>query len=260
MNKYWLIAKLSVQEEFEYRFDFLMHTAKYVMSILLMALIWSAVARESSNQLFTPSETVSYFFFGAIIYSLSNFHTYYIEEDIRYGSLSKYLLKPLSAWAYYTTLQATKATLETVLKFAVMTPLLLILNFGLTFSLSSMVIFTAFLPFIFIFSMITLSLISIGAFWIQDVWAVRWALTILFRFLSGILVPVAYFPEMAQKLLYWLPFQHLAYTPIRLIQGQLPIPIALQSLVILLCWTAVMYALYNQVWKAGLLQYESAGA
>ncbi|MEZ5364891.1 MAG: ABC-2 family transporter protein [Bryobacterales bacterium] len=39
--------------------------------------------------------------------------------------------------------------------------------------------------------------------------------------LSGLLVPLTMFPPALAKVMVWLPFQHIAYTPLRIYLGKL---------------------------------------
>lgn len=258
MEKYILVFRQAIQDTVEYRFDFFMHTIKYALMVLVMALIWLTVEKEG-HLAFSKQETVSYFAFSAALYSLSNFHTVYIEEDIQFGKLSKFLVKPLSPKLYYFSFAAAPAFVETLLKFIVIVPLLLLFGFSFSISIPNLLLFLLFLPVVFIFSFIFFSIISFSAFWITEAYAVRWSLNIFLRLSSGILVPISFFPHYYQKISFYLPFQHLAFTPIQIIQGTIPETQAIQALFILLFWSIVLLLVQKMVWKKGLLAYEGVG-
>src|SRR5690349_17766877 len=119
LRKYWLVCKLSFQDVFEYRFDFSVHIVKYTMMILLMSLVWIAVGKETQQSVFSSQDIVSYYVFAAVVYSLSNFHPFYIETDIKLGSLTKYLMKPLQPFWYYFCFEATHSFLELGIRLSV---------------------------------------------------------------------------------------------------------------------------------------------
>lgn len=259
VKKYLLISKLAFQDIFEYRFDFVMHALKYSVAVLMMSLVWIAVSHGPNTLPFSTQQTVFYYACAAVLYSLSNFHPYYVEDDIRLGTLSKYLVKPISPFWYYFAFESTRSFVEVVVRAAAIFPLFWL--FGLTLSLQplNIALFLIFLPIIF-FCMFSLFLIiSECAFWVQDVFAIRWSLTIVFRFLSGILVPIAFFPNAFQRWMFYLPFEHMAYTPIQIIQNQVSTTTALQSLGILIGWTVIISAVRIIVWQKGVHQYEGAG-
>lgn len=259
MKKYWHVFALSLQDVFEYRFNFFVHTFKYAVMVILTAMVWLAVMKENPNLGYSINETITYFVFAAILYSFSSFHTWYIEEDIKLGMLSKYLLKPISPFLYYFSHQSANAVIETVVKMGVFLPILWGLGFLPSIQLQNTLMFFFFLPFIFFFSFSLFTLISSWSFWFTDVFAIRWSLTIIFRLLSGMMVPLSFFPSSVQQILFYLPFQHLVFTPIRLMQNALSIRTAFVSLGILIAWTVVFSAIRIAVWKKGSDSYEGTG-
>ncbi len=247
-----------MQDVFEYRVDFAIHVFKYAMMVLMMAIVWLAVQREG-RAVMSEQETVSYFVFAAILYSLSNFHTWYIEDDIRLGTLSKYLLKPISAFRHYFSFESAIAVLETILKFAVMTPIILLFDLAPNIQLTNFLLFCLYLPIIFIFSFTLFNLINYLSFWISESYAIRWALMILFRFLEGLLVPLLFFPAWYQKLSWFLPFQHLAYTPIRLLQGNMSWQQGVWGIGTIIFWLLIINFFRQKVWNLGTKSYEAQG-
>ncbi len=259
MNKYILAFQLSFQDLLEYRLDLTLALIKYAGMVILMSFVWTAAAQSSPNFALTQQEIVTYFIFAAGIYSLSNFHTNYIEEDIRLGGLSKYLLKPISALKFYEMHQLAEATIVTLLKMAIFIPLVHFFILPLSLSLLEVLIFLLFLPIIFLFSFYFFSLISLGAFWIQEVYAIRWSLTVLMRFLAGTFVPLIFFPEWFQRISQFLPFQYLVYTPVQLLSHKVEVMMAVQGLMILGAWTAAVFVIRRSVWRSGSRQYEGTG-
>jgi ABC-2 type transport system permease protein len=259
MRKYALVFRLAAQELFEYRFDFIASTSKYALMVIMMALIWTAVSRETTTLPLTNQETIRYFFFSAMLFSLSNFHTSYIEDDIRLGHLNKFLLKPISAFWYYFVYESAAATIETFIKIVVMVPLLWLLGFGFSVELPHLLLSLAFFPLIFAFAFTFYSLISGLSFWITEAFAIRWAVTILLRFVAGTLLPISFLPQAMQSVMYWLPFQHLAFTPIQILQNQMSLIHGLGALAILIGWTISIQLARYQLWKAGYTQFEGSG-
>ena len=258
MNPYLLVIKLQLQDIAEYRLDFIIHLVKYAVMVILMALVWLAVDAEGSLGI-DRGETIRYFFFAAMLYSLSNFHTWYIEEDIKLGGLSKYLLKPIEPHGYYLSKEIAAAVTELFLKVIIMLPILFALGFNFAIPFAAFGLFLLFLPLIFMFAFNLLTSISYLAFWLNDVFAIRWSLMIVFRFLSGVLVPISFFPLVLQDLFWYLQFQHLAYTPIQLIQQNYSVSTGATGLGILLLWTVGIVQARKFIWNTGVAQYEGTG-
>jgi ABC-2 type transport system permease protein len=259
LKKYYLVCKLSFEDIFEYRLDFIIKVSKYTMMIILMSLVWIAVAKESQQVIFTDQEIVTYFVFASVLYSLSNFHPYYIEDDIRLGGLTKYLMKPVKPFWYYFFFEATNSFFEVAVRLLVMVPGLWLLGFRFPIFLPQASLVALLLPMIFLFCFCFLTTISAMAFWFQDVFAIRWSASIAARFASGILVPVIFMPEWYQKISFYLPFQHLAFTPIQVLQNKVSLQYGVESFLILSLWAVAALIIQQAFWRKGVLQYEGSG-
>lgn len=259
MSVYGLIACISIQDTLEYRVNFLLNTVKYSLMIAFTAMVWLAVEQASPTTSYSRSETITYFLGAALLYSLTNFHPYEIEVDIKQGGLSRFLVKPISPHWFYATKLAAEAGIATIIKALIFVPAVLLLGVSFSAHPSQLFLFCCYLPVIYYISYLLLGTISVGAFWFTEIYAVRWGLTIIFRLLSGVLVPIDYFPTFAQKFLIYTPFPHLVATPVRLLQGMISPAEGLFGLLVLLLWGSFLHVCNAQLWKLGTLEYESTG-
>lgn len=259
MKKYYLVLRSGIQELLTYRTDLLLYTGKYAGMVLMMTFVWLAVEAQSSNQTFTRAETITYFIFSAFIYSLSNMHTFAIEEDIRLGHLTKYLVKPINPLTYYLFMQAAEVFLSTLMKGILLIPILISTGLWTPPSIWHIVVFLTYFPIVFTYSFYFFSFISTLSFWVIDIYSFRWAATSINRLLAGILVPISFFPQWFQSISVYLPFQHLAFTPIRLMQNKVSIEFAVQSLFILCGWLIFLVLIRNVLWNRGMKMFEGTG-
>jgi ABC-2 type transport system permease protein len=74
----------------------------------------------------------------------------------------------------------------------------------------------------------------------------------LIELLSGLLIPMAFFPEKIQKILAWLPFEHIAYTPLQIYLGKLDHSHALRALATEWFWVVVLLVLAHLWWNRSL--------
>jgi len=70
----------------------------------------------------------------------------------------------------------------------------------------------------------------------------------LIEVLSGLLIPMTYFPETVQKIAAWLPFEHIAFTPLQIYLGKLSGLAAARVLVIQWIWVAALLWLGSLWW------------
>jgi ABC-2 type transport system permease protein len=66
--------------------------------------------------------------------------------------------------------------------------------------------------------------------------------------LSGLLVPITMFPPAIAAAMEWLPFQHIAYTPLRIYLGKLNGSVLVQTLATQWLWAAVLLTFGAWFW------------
>jgi ABC-2 type transport system permease protein len=71
----------------------------------------------------------------------------------------------------------------------------------------------------------------------------------LIEMLSGLLIPMAFFPAPARRVLAWLPFEHIAYTPLQIYLGKLTTREAALALATQWAWVVVLLALGHLWWE-----------
>jgi ABC-2 type transport system permease protein len=97
---------------------------------------------------------------------------------------------------------------------------------------------------------------SIGllGFYSESVWGFSTTKEIIVTVFSGALIPLQFFPEAMQKVLFWLPFQAIYHTPLMMItrpnQGW---EVFLPMLLVQFAWAVLLFILarlfYNQAVK-----------
>jgi len=70
----------------------------------------------------------------------------------------------------------------------------------------------------------------------------------LIELLSGLLIPMAYFPDKIREVLAWLPFEHIAYTPLQIYLGKFDRAHALRALATQWFWVAALLILAHLWW------------
>jgi ABC-2 type transport system permease protein len=70
----------------------------------------------------------------------------------------------------------------------------------------------------------------------------------LIELLSGLLIPITFFPAPLRAVLAWLPFEHIAFTPLQIYLGKLDTRHALVALGTEWAWVVVLLALTHLWW------------
>ena len=181
------------------------------------------------------------------------------EEDALFGRLSPYLLQPLHPlWRYVASHLAEQATR---LPFALGIAAIFFLFYPSAFWLPSVGQFVlAWLATLLAFSIAFLlqSLICALCFWTERASALERLLFVPYLYLSGLLTPLAVFPDGIRTAALWTPFPYLIDFPARVLAG-LPVDLA-AGFAAQLAWLAILLPLVLLLWRSGVRRYTAMGA
>lgn len=266
MKKYLSIFKISFQQEFAYKLNFVMWRVRNVMQILVFFFLWNAIFQNNQGEIFgyTKDKILTYAFVLILIraFVLSS-RSVDIAGQISNGELSNLLLKPIHYFKYWLTRDASSKVLNAIFAFFEIGILLFLLK-------PPIFIQTNFLYLLFfvisvIFAMLIffniLMLTNFVPFWAPEVaWGAQFLVVIVVvEFLSGSLFPIDIFPTPIYNFLKLTPFPYLIFAPIKIYLGNFTVSESIQSLLISGVWCVILYLVMNSVWKKGLKIYEAVG-
>ena len=71
----------------------------------------------------------------------------------------------------------------------------------------------------------------------------------LIELLSGLLIPLSFFPKPIQVFSHWLPFEHIAYTPLQIYLGKLSVPEAARAVAWSWAWVVLLLWAGHRWWN-----------
>ncbi|PIV01527.1 hypothetical protein COS54_00820 [Candidatus Shapirobacteria bacterium CG03_land_8_20_14_0_80_39_12] len=262
MRKYWAIFKISWEKSLEYRADFIGHLGMGLINFLVMYFIWSAIFK---NRTFFNGYTFS----AMMTYVLMTRFLHFvmrgnigrqIGDEIKEGKISSYLIKPINYTGWWFSTFFAERGYEFFIRMAML--ILFFVFFPKIAVFQGLGRFSLFLAFIFIsliFNFIFNILIACLAFWITDVRLIRSAMMIIIDFLAGATIPLDIMPGILRKISNFLPFQFVAYFPIKLYQGALSPGQITTGVSLLFFWIVVLSIIFKYVWLKGVKRYEAVG-
>jgi ABC-2 type transport system permease protein len=102
--------------------------------------------------------------------------------------------------------------------------------------------------------------VAMLAFWVERAAALEQVMFLLYLFLSGMIAPLAVYPEAVRRAVLWTPFPYLIDFPANLLIGRETAVQPWQGVGMMLAWIAVFLALNRWVWRRGLRRYSAMGA
>lgn len=263
MKKYLQVFNNCLQNYSAYRLNFILWRVRVILTILIIFYLWLAVYSGTSTAFgYRKIEMLTYvlltLFINGIVFSTQTFK---IAEEINFGTLSNFLIKPVSYFLYNLARDLADKFLNIFFS---------VIEFIILIYLIRPEIFIQTDPFIiaiFCLSVISASvlyfeigvLLSFIGFWSNETWAPRFLFFILVSFLSGMYFPLDIMPRLIFEILSYLPFTYLVYFPLKIFLGHLSNHHMFEGLIISFIWMLIFYLLLKILWNKGLKTYTAEG-
>ena len=264
--KYWSIFKISFEEEFAYKLNFIMWRIRNVFQIIVTFFLWSTIFSNPSEVIFgyDRAKILTYVFAIMIVQAIVlSARAVDVSTDVAEGNLSNYLVKPISYFKYWFTrdisskaLNLIFATFEFTLLFIILKPafyfqtdIYTILSFLISIAIAVVIYFCI------------LFIISAVPFWAPELgWASQFLVTIvIIEFLSGSLFPIDILPLWLQKIVMATPFPYMIYFPVEVYLGKITGMPMIQGFLISIVWMVILWFFMKYIWNKGLRVYQSLG-
>ena len=256
-----LLAGLKIYREFirigfvnilAFRLRYYTGIITYLINVTVYYFIWRAVFANASGPIagFSLPQILTYVSVGWI---LRSFYWNTIDQEMAYevieGKIAMDFIKPVSVqWMWLARAMGESAfrlillTAPTAIVIALLFPVLppaskLDFVFFLIAAVGSFFIMGA---LNFIIGTCAIPLTSILALIRAKFW--------LIELLSGLLIPLNFFPRPLQIISSWLPFEHIAYTPLQIYLGRLTPPQTLRLLAVEYFWVVALIFLGHVWW------------
>lgn len=263
MNKYFLVAKNTIDEYLVYRLNFVMWRVRNVVRLLVVYFLWSAILHTRPNVFGYSESTMLTYILGISVIGSLVFatRTQEIGNDINEGILSNYLVRPMSYFGYVLgrdladkLFNLSFATIEFFLLLVFLQPPLFVqtkISF-LFLTLASIVIANA-------LYMLVSILLGFIAFWSPETWGPRFLFFIFLEFFAGGLFPLDILPKPIFQALQLLPFNYLLFFPMKVYLGQLANAEIMLGFLVSGIWLGTLWAVIKYIWLVGLKSYTAVG-
>lgn len=229
-RRYKPFINAGVQELITYRVNFILYRIGDVMGAFVAFYLWKAVFDSSQESLIQG-------------FSMADITLYIIMRLLRpVHFAASYLFTELgSKWLIFISVGLPFLSVIVLMKIVSGQEIVEVL--GLTalylFSLTLAYLINFFFNICFGFS----------AFVFKNLWGSNLLKTSIVAFMSGSLIPLAFFPKVVSDILSFLPFSSLIYTPVMIIVGKYDASQILQALLLQFFWLLVMVGLSQLIWK-----------
>lgn len=268
INFAWLrsIFTMELRQIITYRADFWVNfvgnaSITFILAYFLWAGIFEANQAESMNG-FTMKDIILYYLIVPQLMRIQQGSGIgNISREIYDGGLTKYLLYPVNYYVHKIIVYFAHTTFYIL-------QLFLIIFLYWTFTGEEGVLqFSALQFFLFLLSLYFIALLYFSmssisefiAFWADNIWSLGVIIRFVVSFLGGALIPLTFFPQWAQAILYKTPFPYLITFPFDVLTKPLIIEKYFENLIIITFWTAIFMTMSYFVWNKGKYKYSGVG-
>ena len=258
MSKIFTLLKVQYSNMLEYRVEIALWAVSGIIPFFMLNIWTNNNLNESIN---INNTMLSRYFLSAFF--VRQFSVVWVvfsfEEDALLGKLSPYIIQPLNPFFRYFTQHIA----EQITRFPFA---LIIAIFFFLFNPESIwfpnLIFL-FLSFIstflsFLIQFLIQSIIACLCFWTEKASSIERLFFIPTLFLSGLLAPVASFPNYVKSWIYFTPFPYLIDFPANLLSGNKTNISG--GFIMQILWIMLFFPLFIKLWYEGTKKYTAMGS
>ncbi|OGM26662.1 hypothetical protein A3D00_00990 [Candidatus Woesebacteria bacterium RIFCSPHIGHO2_02_FULL_38_9] len=265
MSKYLTVFRISFQQEFVYRLNFVMWRVRNVLQVFLIFFLWDTVFSNPNTVIFgyDRSKILTYVFALMIAkaFVLSS-RSVDIAGEVSQGLLTNYLVRPVNYFKYWFARDLSSKALNLIFVSLEVGALFIILKppFFFQTNLAQLGLTIVSLSIAICLFFLLLAVFNLFPLWYpEQAWGATFLLLIFVDFLGGGVFPLDILPPFLQKIIYLTPFPYLLFTPIQIYLGKVGLVESLKAIGISLVWLIILIRVLQGVWKVGLKVYRSEG-
>jgi viologen exporter family transport system permease protein len=266
---HWTILKTCIEERLVYRADFLFGTFVRFLPIVTQIFLWRAIYSTAnlkpgdSLSKYTYQSMVAYYLLVMVSRAFSSMPglSEGIANDIRDGTIKKYLTQPIDMLGYlfwYRVAHKLVYYVVATIPFAVVFWLCRNYFNGWPDG-PTVAAWMASLVLGFLVGFLMEALIGLIGFWFLEVSSLVFIYMMINYFLSGHMIPLDVLPEAISRPVQLLPFKYLAYFPAAIMLHHYNHAQLAQELLIELCWVIGLFALNRFAFNRGVRHYGAFG-
>ncbi len=264
MRKYLQVIRITFQEYFVYRLNFIFWRLRAFIQLLVLYFLWLAVIPQGTTIFgYDQAKILTYILGTSIIRSfILSSRSVDVAGEVSSGVLSNFLLKPINYLGRWLAKDIPDKILNLFFSIIGVSLILIFLRPPIIIQNNPLIIFLTIITIILgmiLFFYLSFSL-SLSAFWTpENVWPPRFLAMIIIEFLAGSLFPLDILPAGVFKTLKLLPFTYLLFFPLNVYLGKLTLQEIFIGIFISLFWILVFWQLAKALFRLGVKSYVAWG-
>ena len=230
LKKYKPFFRGSALDMMAYRFNIFVWVLVTIFEVACLIFLWIAVYSSSENGMDTIIHGFSYkdmivyvvltTIFGFVTFN--NDTLWYINNDIKKGTIGNYVIKPISYRGKFVSSNLGAFATMVILFGIPLYAIALGVTYGIgLFQIPSVLDFIAHFGLFFVAGVLACLLndtiayiFGVLCFYTSSGWGLNSLKATMISFLSGTLLPIAFFPDVFRDIVSYMPFAGLSQNPV----------------------------------------------
>lgn len=262
MKKYITLARAELLDAINNRGEMVLHVVLETVPIFVMSSLWISNQNGVINLGYSSSQLVTYYLIMLIISRATGFYfDQNAQEEIRSGSFSRFLLKPLSIpFAYIPQNIGGKIFHVGVLLSIILLVIAIVLGSHVLYpTLLNLIFFGTSLVAAYLIQYSLSVLVTAVAFYMEQSSAVihlKWMFDVV---AGGYMIPVDVYPIWLQSIINLLPFKYIYFVPASIVLSKFSFTQSLIQIGVGYIWVIILLFTSHTFWKRGVERYSAVG-
>ena len=263
MKKYLELIKINVKTQLIWRTDAFFSMISVCAKMLFAYLLWGIIFEGKETVAgFSYSMMISYYVLNSFFSSMdmSGSISYEMDDKIRNGSFSKYMIIPVLPQAYFLCQTIGKALFYVVFTFTASFIWIFIFKFDFVITANALHVVSVFTLLLlgYLFMQQFHYYLGLLTFKFKNIFLFLMIKDNIFSLISGAVIPLVLLPQEVISVFKYLPFYYISYLPTMLLLGRNSEEVP-QALITMLVWV-ILFALLNpSTYKYYRTKFEGAG-
>jgi ABC-2 type transport system permease protein len=264
--KYGRSLSMGLRAAMVYRTNFAFSLVTVVSPVVIQTALWTSIYGPDGTDLlfgFSYVQMIAYVVIANLVSRLvrTGFE-YEVNNDIRTGSLDRFLVKPIGYFGFRLSVFLGQKALQTLVAGSLLAGAVWVLSalLGVAVTPGCVGLFVASILTAFALNFLIFWCVGMVGFWLTEIGFLFEAVRIVIITASGGIFPLSVFGRTAERVLRMLPFQYTIQFPTELLCGRLPAPQAATGFIVAGGCIVALLIIGRLLWGAGVRRFAAVGS
>lgn len=221
IRRFWVLTKAGIMENLSYRMSHLVTVIANIVYLVIVYFLWKSIFLSSGTDIINGmsfNDTMIYLVLASALYNVMEiFLVWMIGTEIQTGTIILNMLKPMSYHKYNFFKYSGSYVLTFFVTFLPTFIFIYFFTQGYINIGVNIVLFIVSLIMSIIINFNVDMFVSTIGLYTQSIWGINIMKETIVLLFSGAIVPIAFFPDYFQKIVYFLPFQAIYNVPLTIL-------------------------------------------